>query len=336
MFRSLGRQRKGDDVISLIARKDYREAIEVVRAQLTRQRHPSPLLRRQLGDLLATVGKVKEAASVLEALAEEYAEAGFVAKAVALLRRVDGLDPARSEEINAKIARLAGDGQQRAVKSGAPEVQALKFEEIEVVSAEEPGVQMAAPLPQPPDLAEPERVTPASTDPSPPTEAEFARELWEVVDAAFSRTGHEGGPPALGSRVVVSPLFKDFQIDELVTVISGLKLLSFSPGHVLLREGDQGTSLYTVATGVVRVFVTSPNGDQVQVDELRDGAFFGETAVLTGQERTATLIAVTPTEILELDRATLDSITRKHPRVWQVVFAFAQERIARVHKARGL
>lgn len=336
MFRSLGKQRKGDDVASLIARKDYREAIGVVRAQLARQRNPSPLLRRQLGDLLATVGKVKEAASVLEALAGEYAETGFVAKAVALLRRVDSLDPARSEEINAKIARLAGDGQQRAVKSGAPEVHALDFEEIGIVSAEEPAAQPAASPPPPPELAEPERSTPATTGPPPPTEAEFARELWEVVDAAFSTAAQDGRPLALGSRVVVSPLFKDFQLDELVAVISALKLLTFSPGDVLLREGDQGTSLYTVATGVVRAFVTSPNGDQVQVDELRDGAFFGETAVLTGQQRTATVIAVTPTEVLELDRATLDSITRKHPRVWEVVFAFAQERIARVHKARGL
>jgi cAMP-dependent protein kinase regulator len=127
---------------------------------------------------------------------------------------------------------------------------------------------------------------------------------------------------------VVSPLFKDLSVDELVAVIQGLKLLTFERGAVILREGQPGDSLYMLTSGTVRAFVKK-DGKQAPLADLSEGAFFGEMSVLTGKPRTATIVATNRCELLELDRATLDSIVARHPHVMDVMKQFARERAQR-------
>jgi CRP-like cAMP-binding protein len=59
---------------------------------------------------------------------------------------------------------------------------------------------------------------------------------------------------------------------------------------------------------------------------MEEGEFFGEISLLTGKPRTATVTAAGPVELLELDRATLDDISSRHPRVRAVVEEFAEKR----------
>ena len=58
------------------------------------------------------------------------------------------------------------------------------------------------------------------------------------------------------------------------------------------------------------------------------GAFFGEMSILTGQPRAASIVALNSCELLELDRPTLDGITKSHPHVWDVLREFAEKRSA--------
>ncbi len=126
---------------------------------------------------------------------------------------------------------------------------------------------------------------------------------------------------------MVSPLFRDFSVDEMVAVIQGLKLLTFERGQAILREGQPGGSLYTLTSGRVRAFKKDPaTGKQSQLGDLKEGAFFGEMSILTGQPRMASVVALTRCELLELDRATLDGITKTHPHVWDVLREFAEKR----------
>ena len=51
-------------------------------------------------------------------------------------------------------------------------------------------------------------------------------------------------------------------------------------------------------------------------------------SILTGQPRMASVVALTRCELLELDRPTLDGITKTHPHVWDVLREFAEKRAA--------
>jgi hypothetical protein len=168
---------------------------------------------------------------------------------------------------------------------------------------------------------------------------QFADELMGLVDSVFRESSTaaavpaappapESAPPA-GTQIVVSPLFRDFSVDEMVAVIQGLKLLTFERGDVILREGQPGASLYTLTSGRVRAFKRDPaTGKQNPLGDLREGAFFGEMSILTGQPRWASVVALTRCELLELDRLTLDEITKTHPHVWNVLREFAEKRSA--------
>ncbi len=184
-----------------------------------------------------------------------------------------------------------------------------------------------------------------SVEPAPPpelvdpmTDSGFADELLSVIDEAFQAfpASPEASPgtdaaaavPEGGTQIVVSPLFKDFSVEELVAVIQGLNLQTYERGQVILREGQPGSSLYMLTSGTVKAFVKR-SGKQVAVGELEEGAFFGEVSILTGKPRTATVVATSHCELLELDRATLDSITQTHPHVWDVLQEFANQRMAK-------
>jgi hypothetical protein len=165
--------------------------------------------------------------------------------------------------------------------------------------------------------------------------ARFAEELMSAIDGAFDALPDTSAAtadeePEVGAQIVVSPLFKDFSVEELVAVIQGLNLLTFDRGQVIIREGEPGNSLYMLTSGTVKAFMKR-DGKQIPISELEEGAFFGEVSILTGKPRTATVVAKTRCELLELDRATLDSITQSHPHVLQVLQEFAEQRMA--HKA---
>jgi cAMP-dependent protein kinase regulator len=142
---------------------------------------------------------------------------------------------------------------------------------------------------------------------------------------ALAEDGGGGG----GSQIVVSPLFKDFSVDELVAVIQGLNLVTFEAGDIIITQGEAGNSLYMLTAGTVKAFVKNAQGRQQQVHEFKEGAFFGEGSILTGKPRSATLIAVTRCELLELDRPTLDSIVKTHPHVLDVMQDFARQRMGK-------
>jgi len=177
----------------------------------------------------------------------------------------------------------------------------------------------------------------------PMSAGQFADELMGLVDSVFQEfpgapaaaptpaaaTAPARDEPRGGAQIVVSPLFRDFSVDEMVAVIQGLKLLSFERGGVIIREGQPGGSLYMLTSGRVRAFKKdAASGAQSPLGDLKEGAFFGEMSILTGQPRMASVVALSRCELLELDRQTLDGITKAHPHVWDVLKEFAEQRRA--------
>ncbi len=411
---ALGFGSKAEDVMALISRKNYSRAIEVLRAQ-TEANHRDPRLRMQLADVLVLAGKGREAIGILTPLADEFAQEGFAAKAIAVLKKIQKVDPGH-RDVDARLAGLIQEKQRLATAAAAAtSLPEIGMEEIGLefpaggsiaVPAERPREREPLPEPAAPELAlepltsepdapelalEPLPVEPevpelpleplppvpspatppaaraiaaiedpdllyleeadgemeaeVEVEPEPEAEAEpadpmsdsrFAEELQALVDTAFlapspsDEVPTPAAPDKGGSQIVVSPLFRDFSVDEMVAVIQGLSLLSFARGDVILREGEPGDRLYMLTSGMVRAFrKDAASGRQLRVADLKEGAFFGEVSILTGGPRTATVAALTPCELLELDRPTLDSIRQTHPHVWEVLEDFARQRTAK-------
>src|SRR6266850_6169378 len=80
-------------------------------------------------------------------------------------------------------------------------------------------------------------------------------------------------------------------------------------GEMIYVEGDLGSEMYVVQSGVVRIF-RALGGVKQEVAIMEKGDFFGEIAVLEGLPRTASAEALDNSEILEINSATFDKMIR--------------------------
>jgi CRP/FNR family transcriptional regulator, cyclic AMP receptor protein len=302
----------------LIARKNFPKALEVIKAELQKRPHEVRLKIQQV-DVLVMAGRNKEAIPVLMALADEHASDGFTAKAIAFLKRIDKLEPGR-RDVEERLSHLAQEkarhapvAQQRPA-AGLPE---FGFEEIGSAPEFEMGVGSVEPEITPDFSPE---FTPDITPDSLP----------DSLPDADMPSPPLGGKPTSATQQARSflqtPLFEGFSQDELAAILRGLKFLSFEPGDVLVGEGAPGDSMFIIASGTVKAYVRDPKGAYLKVKELGEGEFFGEISVITGKPRTATITAAGEVEVLELDKATLDSITHGHPHIRQVLADYQNKR----------
>jgi CRP/FNR family transcriptional regulator/CRP/FNR family cyclic AMP-dependent transcriptional regulator len=73
--------------------------------------------------------------------------------------------------------------------------------------------------------------------------------------------------------------------------------------------------LYVILTGKVKISVTSPDGQEVSLALLSAGDYFGELALLDGQPRSASAVALEPAETLTLQRADFLKAVLRYPRI---------------------
>lgn len=109
--------------------------------------------------------------------------------------------------------------------------------------------------------------------------------------------------------------FSSLSQEEMAAVVQGLDLQTYEPGDIIVSEGEPGDSMFVIASGSVKIFVKTAAGGNMKVRDLYEGDFFGEIALLSGKPRSATITASSATELLELDRETLEEIATRHPRV---------------------
>jgi Cyclic nucleotide-binding domain len=146
-----------------------------------------------------------------------------------------------------------------------------------------------------------------------------------IDDVGSSASGQE---PTREPPPTHIPLFSDLTTQEFIAVAILLVRRVAKIGEVIVREGDPGDSMFIVSTGEVRATLEK-NGQQVPVATMKDGDFFGEMAVLSGEPRTATVTAVKATELLELSRENLREICARHPHVEAKIRLLYDERMAR-------
>jgi ABC-type lipoprotein export system ATPase subunit len=103
-------------------------------------------------------------------------------------------------------------------------------------------------------------------------------------------------------RQALAPL----DLDELTLASSRLRRETYQPGAVIVRQGDEPEDFYIVTAGEVEVVLEHPGGQEIPVNRLGRGQYFGEIALLRGGTRVATVRAgaAGPVDVMALDRET--------------------------------
>ena len=100
---------------------------------------------------------------------------------------------------------------------------------------------------------------------------------------------------------------------RLSELIDNMTKLEMNPEDVLIRQGDDASDVFFVATGRVRVQITLPGGKVLRVRTMLAGAIVGEIALYLHQPRTADVIVDAPSDIFRLSAADLARLERDDP-----------------------
>jgi small-conductance mechanosensitive channel/CRP-like cAMP-binding protein len=85
--------------------------------------------------------------------------------------------------------------------------------------------------------------------------------------------------------------------EQRAQLVVSAQAMLYEAGQAIVREGDPGASMFIVRRGEAAVTVAGADGELAR---HREGGFFGEMSLLTGDPRTATVTAVTDCELIEI------------------------------------
>ncbi|MGJ4951092.1 Crp/Fnr family transcriptional regulator [Bradyrhizobium sp. HKCCYLS20291] len=106
--------------------------------------------------------------------------------------------------------------------------------------------------------------------------------------------------PDLKAFLLATPFFgglSDASLDRLVSMLAERR---FEAGATIVAEGEPGRSMFVVHSGTLEVSERLATGSVIHMSSLDPGDFFGEMTLLEMQNRSATVVAETPTVLYEL------------------------------------
>lgn len=118
------------------------------------------------------------------------------------------------------------------------------------------------------------------------------------------------------------PLFQTCSPVFLHSLALMLKPDVFAPGDFIIRKGGTGSEMFFIVRGEVDVLA---DGDKV-VGTLREGDFFGETALLLSQSRTASIRAKTQCDLYVLDKKSFNNVLKEHPQLAKSILEISKTR----------
>jgi CRP-like cAMP-binding protein len=126
------------------------------------------------------------------------------------------------------------------------------------------------------------------------------------------------------------PLFARLAEKDVEAIASVSTTRSIKARDELFHKGDEGTQLYVVAQGRLKVVTTSDDGDDLMFCVLDPGEVVGEVGLLADRPRTATVVAMQASDLIVIDRRELGSWLKTRPEVAMELLAVVAERLARV------
>jgi CRP-like cAMP-binding protein len=117
------------------------------------------------------------------------------------------------------------------------------------------------------------------------------------------------------------PFFAGLDAAALDRVASGTRIRRFRRGEVVFHLGDPGDALFLISSGAVKITLPSETGDEAILATLQPGEVFGELSLLDGAPRSATAVALEPTETIVLQRDRFRDLMTTEPSIRDAVMA---------------
>jgi|SRR5271157_73465 len=129
-------------------------------------------------------------------------------------------------------------------------------------------------------------------------------------------------------------LFREMNDGERRVLAERLRYAPFMKGELITRQGAEAHWLYIITKGSGEVIVSTDAGVHKTVSILNAGDFFGETSLLTGEPRIASLKALEDSECYRLDRNAFEDILHGRPEIAHYLSALLARRKVEIEAVR--
>jgi small-conductance mechanosensitive channel len=110
-------------------------------------------------------------------------------------------------------------------------------------------------------------------------------------------------------------LFAGLSDAEKSDIAEQLQYAPFARGDVITKQGNPAHWLYILAFGKAEVLYEPPGGGSQAIGQVHAGEFFGEMALMSGEARSATVVAKTDVECYRLDRGSFQELLAARPEI---------------------
>ncbi|MFH0823064.1 MAG: cyclic nucleotide-binding serine/threonine-protein kinase, partial [Pseudomonadota bacterium] len=124
-----------------------------------------------------------------------------------------------------------------------------------------------------------------------------------------------------------TPLFDAIPEQARFELTASMRPRRLRAGDRLIRQGDAGESFFVIRAGKCLVSVERAGKDQL-LGRLGPGEIVGEMAIITGEKRTANVMAETDLHVLEVTRTDFDRMCADYPQLRKFVTKLVTARIS--------
>ncbi|MDQ6965094.1 MAG: Crp/Fnr family transcriptional regulator [Mariprofundales bacterium] len=125
------------------------------------------------------------------------------------------------------------------------------------------------------------------------------------------------------------PLFSDLSDENLISIANLGHINAVPPNTMVLQEGDQGSSLFIILEGAVKICYYSPDGREVILSILEEGQFFGEMALLACLNRSATVTTLKTSRLAQIRCQDFKDLLRQHADIAVSMLSEVTDRLRR-------
>lgn len=138
------------------------------------------------------------------------------------------------------------------------------------------------------------------------------------------------------------PFFSDFSIDDeedvniLKMFYENCKVQKFKKGDIIIKEGEHGDLCYILYKGSIHITRSTPAGDELAIADLDESqhVFFGETAIVSNEARSATVSALTEeVTVIAITAKDFKKMSNEVPLLgYRVLFFLAKSMAQTIHQ----
>ncbi len=126
-------------------------------------------------------------------------------------------------------------------------------------------------------------------------------------------------------------IFESLSVSELAAIASVAEEIDCTPGEIIIQEGTVGDTMYLVVKGEVSVIKDLGGINEIEIDRIKAGDYFGEMALFEDAVRSVSIRIEETCRFMFLHKQEFKELVREYPQIALEICKVLSGRIRNLH-----